>query len=277
MPLIIVTGFPCSGKTNRSIELKDHFEKRFQDNERKVEIITEYDTIIKMGYDKNAFYADSRKEKIVRNSLKSDIQRQLNKRDLLIFDGSNYIGGYRYEIYLMSKLYKTPQCTLYCDIPIEHAWLLNEKRAESEQYNREVFDGLITRYEMPNSKNRWDAPLYAVTPDDELMYDEIYKSLYEVAPPKPNRSTQCKPLANTTYLYQIDKITQNVINSIVQAKQNGICDNISIPNSDTILEKTGTVPQLMRLRRQFLVYGKMQQSGINDIAPLFVQYLNKNL
>jgi protein KTI12 len=57
MPLIIVTGFPCSGKTNRSIELKDHFEKRFQDNERKVEIITEYDTIIKMGYDKNAFYA----------------------------------------------------------------------------------------------------------------------------------------------------------------------------------------------------------------------------
>jgi len=44
---------------------------------------------------------------------------------------------------------------------------------------------------MPNSKNRWDAPLYAVTPDDELMYDEIYKSLYEVAPPKPNRSTQC--------------------------------------------------------------------------------------
>jgi len=91
------------------------------------------------------FVADSKKEKIVRNSLKSDIQRQLNKRDLLIFDGSNYIGGYRYEIYLMSKLYKTPQCTLYCDIPIEHAWLLNEKRAESEQYNREVFDGLITR------------------------------------------------------------------------------------------------------------------------------------
>jgi len=59
MPLIIVTGLPCSGKTNRTIELKEHFEKRFQDNElsRKVEIITEHDTIIKMGYDKNEFYA----------------------------------------------------------------------------------------------------------------------------------------------------------------------------------------------------------------------------
>jgi len=59
MPLIIVTGFPCSGKTNRTIELKEYFEKRFQDNEpsRKVEIITEHDTIIKMGYDKNEFYA----------------------------------------------------------------------------------------------------------------------------------------------------------------------------------------------------------------------------
>jgi len=57
MPLIIVTGFPCSGKTSRSIELKKHFEEKFQNSDRKVEIITEHDTIIKMGYDKNAFYA----------------------------------------------------------------------------------------------------------------------------------------------------------------------------------------------------------------------------
>lgn len=77
--------------------------------------------------------------------MKSDIQRRLNTHDLLIFDGSNYIKGYRYEIYCMTKLYKTPQCTVYCDMPIEHAWMLNNKRTEIDQYNRETFDALVAR------------------------------------------------------------------------------------------------------------------------------------
>ncbi|EZA49589.1 hypothetical protein DMN91_005673 [Ooceraea biroi] len=276
MPLILITGIPSSGKTTRSLELKEYFEKRFQDR-RKVEIISEYDTIIKTGYDKNTFYADSKKEKIVRSSLKSDLQRQIDTHDLSIFDGSNYIKGYRYEIYCMTKLYKTPQCTLHCDIPVEHAWLLNEKRVESERYNREIFDALVARYETPNGGNRWDAPLFAVTPEDELMYDEIYRSLYEIASPKPNQSTQCAPLAATNYLYELDRITQDVINAILSAKKMGINNDIKIPGCNATVEKSGTAPQLMRLRRQFLTYSKMQQSGIDQIAALFVQYLNKNL
>lgn len=89
---------------------------------------------------------DSRKEKAVRSDMKSDIHRRLDTRNLLIFDGSNYIKGYRYEIYCMTKLCKTPQCTVYCDIPVEHAWLWNDKRAESERYSREIFDELVARY-----------------------------------------------------------------------------------------------------------------------------------
>lgn len=88
---------------------------------------------------------DSKKEKAVRSAIKSDIQRRLNTRDLLIFDGSNYIKGYRYEIYCMTKLYKTPQCTIHCDIPVEYAWLWNNKRVELDRYNREIFDSLVVR------------------------------------------------------------------------------------------------------------------------------------
>lgn len=89
---------------------------------------------------------DSKKEKAVRSSLKSDIQRKLDSNDLLIFDGSNYIKGYRYEIYCTTKLYKTPQCTLYCNLPIEQAWLWNSKRPESDQYDGEIFDSLVSRW-----------------------------------------------------------------------------------------------------------------------------------
>lgn len=56
MPLIVITGNPCSGKTSRSLELKEYFEKRLR-NGQNVEIVSETDAIIKAGYDKNVFYA----------------------------------------------------------------------------------------------------------------------------------------------------------------------------------------------------------------------------
>lgn len=56
---------------------------------------------------------------------------------------------------------------------------------KSEIYN------IIHRYETPDNKNRWDTPLFAVSAEDDLKFDEIYKSLYEVKAPKPNLSTQC--------------------------------------------------------------------------------------
>lgn len=277
MPLIVLSGIPCSGKTTRSLELQKYFEEKFEGTGQKVEIISECDMMCKAGDDRNTFYADSKKENTVRCSIKSDIQRKLDTRDLLIFDGSNYIKGYRYEIYCMTKLYKTPQCTLHCDLPAEHAWLWNKERAESEQYNREIFDELIRRYEVPNNLNRWDAPLFSVTPDDILMTDDIYMALYKVAEPKPNQSTQCPPLASTNYLYELDRITQEITNAILSAKKLGINYDIKIPGSDLVVKNSSTMPQLMKLRRQFLTYSKMQQSEIDQIAVLYIEYLNKNL
>lgn len=92
-------------------------------------------------------HIDSKKEKAIRNDIRSSIQHQLNAKDILIIDGSNYIKGYRYELYCLSKSYKTPQCTIYCDLPVEHAWLLNEQRPDVNQYSRETFDALVMRYD----------------------------------------------------------------------------------------------------------------------------------
>jgi len=64
MPLIIVTGGPCSGKTTRSLELKKYFEDKLKNSGQNVEIISEHDAIIKAGYDKNVFYAGKIKWKL---------------------------------------------------------------------------------------------------------------------------------------------------------------------------------------------------------------------
>lgn len=52
MPLIVMTGVPSSGKTKRALELKEYFEKQG----REVHLISEYEEIVKAGFEKNAFY-----------------------------------------------------------------------------------------------------------------------------------------------------------------------------------------------------------------------------
>jgi len=45
---------------------------------------------------KNDVYESSPKEKVIRADLKSNSLRKLNKNDLVVMDGGNYIKGYRY-------------------------------------------------------------------------------------------------------------------------------------------------------------------------------------
>ncbi|CAG5092961.1 Similar to kti12: Protein KTI12 homolog (Xenopus laevis) [Cotesia congregata] len=274
MPLIILTGLPNSGKTTRATELKNYFESV---QNKKVEIISEVQAIVKAGYDKNTFYADSKKEKAVRNNIRSSTQHLLNSNDILILDGSNYIKGYRYELYCLSKSFKTPQCTVYCDIPVERAWLLNEQRPDCDKYSQEIFDALVMRYEMPDSKNRWDSPLFSVTQEDKLQLEEIYNSLYLVKPPKPNMSTQIPQVSSTNYLYELDRISQEIINEIINAEKLGITSDIKLSRYNLSVDQGTNAGQLNRLRRQFLTYSKMHHVEVDQIPLLFVKYLNSNM
>lgn len=53
MPLIVITGLPCSGKTKRTLELKEFFETK----QLTVTIISEDAAIQKAGYNKNTYFA----------------------------------------------------------------------------------------------------------------------------------------------------------------------------------------------------------------------------
>lgn len=89
MPLIVITGYPSSGKSHRTNELKEFFIER----NKIVTIISENVAIPKAGFRKNEYFEDSQKEKIVRADLKSEAVRLLNKDDVVILDAGNYIKG----------------------------------------------------------------------------------------------------------------------------------------------------------------------------------------
>lgn len=99
--------------------------------------------------------------------------------------------GYRYELYCATKANKCTQCTVQCMINFEQAFGNNNAREnDEEKYTRETFDALNMRYEDPDSKNRWDSPLFIVQSDGELDFKAISESLFDKKPPPPNMSTQ---------------------------------------------------------------------------------------
>lgn len=99
--------------------------------------------------------------------------------------------GFRYELYCGSKANKSTQCTVHTEINRDQAWTFNANRANDDQkYDRTIFDALLARFENPDGKNRWDAPLFMVFPSDELDKESIYNCLFNKAPPPPNMSTQ---------------------------------------------------------------------------------------
>lgn len=187
MPLIVITGLPSSGKSTRAAQIQNLFE----DRGKTVHLVSEWKCIQLAGYDKNDYFNDPQKEKLIRSNVKSEALRFLNKDDLVIVDGANYIKGYRYEIFCASKASRTTQCTVYCAITKDQAWNFNETReAEAEKYREDIFEALCLRYEEPQHNNRWDSPLFTVFPEEELDDDQLYKATYATSALVPNLSTQ---------------------------------------------------------------------------------------
>ena len=105
MPFVIMCGLPSSGKTFYAGILSKHLQEIQHKN-----VIIINDSMF--CNDKNNVFMESNKEKELRASLKSEVQKFMSKEDIVILDSSNYIKGYRYELFCVSKLTQTPQCVV---------------------------------------------------------------------------------------------------------------------------------------------------------------------
>uniref|UniRef100_A0A3P9JMP3 Protein KTI12 homolog n=1 Tax=Oryzias latipes TaxID=8090 RepID=A0A3P9JMP3_ORYLA len=273
MPLVVICGYPCSGKTKRAEELKEYFDRN---TERKVYIVSDR----ALGVERNTVYADSQKEKEVRASLKAEVERKLNKDDVVILDSVNYIKGYRYELFCLIKHAQTPHCLVYCLTSDEQSSSWNRSRNPDEQYSQDIFDALVQRFEAPDSRNRWDSPLFTILKDDNLPIESISDALLKRRAPPPNQSTQSQPLTSVNFLYELDKITQEVLMEIFNAQKTSVPgDFISVPGATEKVELANSInmAELRKLRRQFISYSKMHPiENTAQIANMFVQYLNKS-
>ncbi|CAJ2506063.1 Uu.00g001930.m01.CDS01 [Anthostomella pinea] len=219
MPLIIVTGFPTSGKTTRAKQLHTYLTERIQTAppsgsapKYRLHLISDQTlSISRSVYDLSALPAHTRSanasEKDARASLYGAVKRALSDRDIVILDGLNYIKGWRYQLFCEAKAVRTPSCVLQVGCSRERSRLLNEARLAREAavegagearregndvdgdgdggneegaYEPANWENLVFRYEEPNAMTRWDSPLFTlIWEDGEEQAKQVFDSLWD--------------------------------------------------------------------------------------------------
>ncbi|XP_072554516.1 protein KTI12 homolog isoform X1 [Paramormyrops kingsleyae] len=164
------------------------------------------------------------------NGQEHRICRTVNKDDVIILDSMNYIKGYRYELFCLIKHAQTPHCLVYCLTSPEISAQWNASRGPEERYAQEILDALVMRFEAPDSRNRWDSPLFTVQHDDSLPFEAISDAIFHRKAPPPNQSTQSQPLSSTNFLHELDKVTQDILTAILNAQKTSVPgDVIAVP------------------------------------------------
>ncbi|CAK4032459.1 related to kti12 [Lecanosticta acicola] len=290
MPLLLISGYPSSGKTYRSNQLKQYFDHKISQAQasadpkdshiKRLKTIHISDDALSLSRD--VYAAASRAEKDARATFSSAIKRVLTKDTLVIADGMNYIKGFRYQLYCEAKAVQTTSCVVHVGTPAEQCRQFNE---QTEAYPPEVFENLVFRYEEPNGMNRWDAPLFTVPIDDaappcEAIWEAMVGSDGKAKVVRPNAATVLKPAAEQDYLYELDKTTSDIITRITVWLQDHAGEGggeLAVPESEqsvTLPATAPSLPQLQRLRRQFIGLNRQHTLSKSRIRDLFIHYLN---
>ncbi|KAI1918608.1 kti12, chromatin associated [Ophidiomyces ophidiicola] len=198
MPLIILTGYPCSGLTYRAKQLQtllenlqntlfpvldDESQSQSQKNRYKIHVVASHD-----GAHPRTVYDTARSEKEARAVVYGRVKRLLGKDSMVIVDGMNYIKGWRYQLWCESKAAGTTCCVVHVGTPIDQCVTNNDERLQGREqeknaetvlagttacenvspddddqpYPPELLQNLIFRYEEPSTSSRWDKPLFTV-------------------------------------------------------------------------------------------------------------------
>lgn len=202
MPLIVMCGFPCSGKTTRALEIQAALQERGHS------VVLVGDAQLQL--DPAKVYASSAEEKKARGAIKAAVERSLTASTCVIVDSGNYIKGFRYELYCVARSLKSTNCVVQ---PAAIPELCHQRHQDGGLVygSEELIDQLIQRFEFPDNRQRWDKPLFTIAAEEPLPTDELMAALFESKAAAPRYSTQSQPLSSSDFLTQLDQITKDIV------------------------------------------------------------------
>jgi protein KTI12 len=117
--LILISGYPSSGKTYRSQQLVDYLNGRIRDESSNPQIArlkVHHVNDQSLGLSRDVYHT-ARAEKDARATEYSAVKRLLTRDDIVIADGLNYIKGFRYQLYCEAKAVQTASCVVSVNAP----------------------------------------------------------------------------------------------------------------------------------------------------------------
>uniref|UniRef100_M1A4X9 Protein KTI12 n=1 Tax=Solanum tuberosum TaxID=4113 RepID=M1A4X9_SOLTU len=236
---------------------------------------------------------------------RSEVDRSLSKDSIVIVDSLNSIKGYRYELWCLARAAGIRYCVVHCDVDEQSSRTWNVERRERGEpsYDDNIFEDLVRRFERPDSKNRWDSPLFELWPAKEgidksstaivdavtYLTKKVDSKTRDVKILQPTIATQSARGSEANSLYEMDRATQEITNAIVEAQSralggplNGVSLGPGIPTID--ISRSVSLPELRRLRRTFIklagqtsLSGPPPPSDADSAKRMFVDYLNREL
>jgi len=271
MPLVIICGSRCTGKSSRAREIAAYLESQGQT------------TVVVSDEEEEERDRDSSEGDVAgRARLKSMVERELARPGVVVLcDAVNDIRGFRYELHCLARARATTCCTVHCAVPaaLSDAW--NAAR-RPQPLGADTLADSRRRFEPPAQTNRWERPLFvAADPAAPLPLAELCAALFSRSAPVPNRSTAEEAPASAASVHGLDAATREVVTRLLHA----VADPAFIPG-DTVAVRRGAavvVPrrvgaaELGRLRRQFVRLNEGCATSLADPVEAFTRFLNSTL
>lgn len=133
--LILISGYPSSGKTHRSKQLVDFFNAKIRSSlePRISRLSVSHIDDLSLGLHRDV-YREARTEKDARAAEYSAVKRVLGRDSIVIADFLNYIKGFRYQLYCEAKAVQTPSCVVSfnCHFKIDFSSGIEDIRSISQ-------------------------------------------------------------------------------------------------------------------------------------------------
>ena len=288
MPLVILCGVPCSGKTTVTNELVQVFRDRGIC--KKIQIINEESLLL----NRKECYASSLSERKARDTLKAAVERVLSKDCLVICDSLNYVKGFRYELFCKARTMLTLSCVVYCEN--------NDTLEFNRGYEDDVCKDLVRRMEVPNENVKWDKPLFRVSKemvtglvinekkqDWFVLLESIINYLTSNGHVAATLASVPSLLRETNYLFDFDRLTQTVEKGILAAQSENrayrfqstqsVADDEKYEVVSVEFSRKLTLPELRRIRQLFITICKQKPPVGTEttIVQLFIGFIQKNM
>ena len=260
MSVILLVGVPGSGKT----VLANNLKKKFDELGKECVIVSE--PSVEQGT-----FDSSDAERIGRSNFKTSFQREISAKRVVIADGMNFIKGYRYELFCLTREAGLGWCVAFCDVDDATAFA----RSEARYPDKERLRKLIGRMERPRETTKFDKPLFVVTDpnDEEIINKIIEQSMSKSSLLKPKKATNI--CVDTAHLNdKIDQIINEFCAELQRVQETvPLGSTIEIKGAKMVIKRHYNTGQLKRAKREFTTRAKTMSNDVN-IPQIFADLLD---